>query len=145
VNVWAETGTAGVPRLPVRSGRPVGPILTTAGLAAGCLYVGLVDPRTGVFPVCPFHAVTGWWCPGCGTTRALHALLHGHLGVAVHDNVAFVMVLPLLVYSYLAWLRPRSRWRPFVLGPWMTWGALTGLVVFGVLRNLEPFRFLAPG
>ena len=28
---------------------------------------------------CPFHAITGLYCPGCGGTRAVIALLHGRL------------------------------------------------------------------
>lgn len=30
------------------------------------------------FP-CLFHALTGYYCPGCGGTRAVYALLHGKI------------------------------------------------------------------
>ena len=30
------------------------------------------------FP-CLFHLVTGYYCPGCGGTRAIASLLHGQL------------------------------------------------------------------
>jgi hypothetical protein len=42
-----------------------------AQLGAGCLGYGLP---------CGFHAVTGLPCPGCGLTRSVLALLHGHVG-----------------------------------------------------------------
>lgn len=40
----------------------------------------------GLLPPCPFRLVTGLLCPLCGTLRAAHALLHGHLAAASHYN-----------------------------------------------------------
>ena len=37
-------------------------------------------------PPCPWHAWTGWPCPGCGTTRALVRLLHGDVTGAFAVN-----------------------------------------------------------
>ena len=38
------------------------------------------DPATTAwFPSCPFRALTGWLCPLCGSLRAVHALVHGHI------------------------------------------------------------------
>lgn len=53
--------------------------------------------------VCPFKAVTGLPCPGCGGTRAAQALLQGDLLLALYINplscllVLFYIVL--LVWS----------------------------------------------
>ena len=45
------------------------------------------DPAvTWWFPSCPLRALTGWLCPFCGSLRAIHALLHGNLKVAVAMN-----------------------------------------------------------
>lgn len=30
------------------------------------------------WPKCPVKWLTGYDCPGCGSSRALHALVHGH-------------------------------------------------------------------
>lgn len=43
---------------------------------------------------CPFHAVTGWYCPGCGGTRALGALLHGDIPGALRDNLFALTLFP---------------------------------------------------
>ena len=42
----------------------------------------------GHYPTCPFLAITGWYCPGCGSLRAVHDLLHGDLAGAVRPQPA---------------------------------------------------------
>jgi hypothetical protein len=119
----------------------------------GCAYVALYDPNTAsaLYPACPFKVITGLDCPGCGITRALHALFNGNPAQALDQNLLFVIALPFL----LLWLargvwtsvtgRPRPpsvRWTPT-----MTW-ALVGLGgAFWVVRNLpwSPFDWLASG
>jgi hypothetical protein len=88
-------------------GRLYGALGTGAVLAGGLAYIGLNDPhRPGsLFPPCPFKAMTGWNCPGCGGLRMTHDLLHGDLAAAVVDNVFLLVGLPLLA----AWLL--TRWR----------------------------------
>jgi len=108
-------------------------------LAAGGL--GLVNPNTTHLPLCPLHAMTGLWCPLCGSLRAGYALLHGRLGVALHDNVLFVLGLPLLVLLWSSWAGLRGPVRiPRPLG----WTMLVLAVAFGVLRNLPVGSWLAP-
>ena len=73
--------------------------LLIGGLAIGSvllLYL-LVDARKGFFPPCPLYAVSHIYCPGCGTQRALSALLHGELLQAVRYNPLFAVFGLLLV------------------------------------------------
>lgn len=100
---------------------------------------------------CAFHQVTSLHCPGCGNTRASHALLHGDVAGAMRQNALFVIALPFLLFwagrSWVGWIYPHRlgplpfRWRySYSL-------ALIGLViVFSVARNLPfaPFDRLAP-
>ena len=53
------------------------------------------------YPSCPFHALTGFLCPGCGGTRALAALVAGRWSDAVHLNALIAMGLPLFVLRLL--------------------------------------------
>jgi len=98
------------------------------------------DPgRVRIFPVCPFHQLTGLWCPGCGTTRALHQLLHGNLTTAFRLNPLAILMLPLV--SYLV-----TRGDASTLKPTWIWVLLGVVVAFGVFRNISayPFTLLAP-
>ena len=71
-------------------------------LIAGAVYLFVFEPgRTGFFPVCPFRLLTGLTCPGCGTTRALHQLMHGHLSAAFMLNPLLLVALPFLLYALL--------------------------------------------
>src|SRR4051794_34047724 len=130
------------------------PVAVAAGALMAAAVVAAVPPNGQVFyPKCPLHALTGLWCPGCGSTPALHDLVTGHIGRALHDNVLLVGALPLVVYLWLAWLtestgRPRALPKPRWLQ--LTGGTTTVLIVvaavFGAARNLpwSPFTALAP-
>lgn len=98
------------------------------------------------YPFCFFHELTGLHCPGCGGTRALHQLLHGHVATALHSNALLVISLPLF-----AWLGVRfavGKVRPPLaarsVSPKWLWLFLALAIVFAVLRNLPAFAWLAP-
>jgi hypothetical protein len=122
-----------------------------AAAVAGCAYVALYDPSasSALYPACPFYALTGLDCPGCGITRALHALLTGDVGRALDHNVIFVLALPLIAWAILASTVRRSG-RPFP-GPelrWRPWTVVAAVVVIGgfwVVRNLPGLDWLAAG
>jgi hypothetical protein len=138
--VPASSGWAGARR----------PLGAAAAAAVGAIGVAVVDPyRHGaLLPPCPFHALTGRWCPGCGSTRALASLVHGDLGAVVARNALFPAVLVLTAWAYLAWLGRASGWfalRGLPRSPWFTRVAFVVVVAFGVARNLPgPFTVLAP-
>ena len=114
--------------------------VTALFAAVGLAIVFAVDPtRVSLFPPCPLHRYTGLWCPGCGTTRALHQLLHGNLAAAFRFNPLAISLLP--VVGYLA-----VRGESLALKPIWIWTLLGVVVVFGVLRNIPvyPFTLLAP-
>lgn len=79
------------------------------GLGLLLLLYALVDPALGYFPNCQIYRWTGVRCPGCGTQRALHALLGGRLGQALHYNYFLLVMLPVGLL-YLALPRYGERW-----------------------------------
>jgi hypothetical protein len=88
-------------------GRLYGALGTGAAGVAALAYIGIGDPHGPdfAFPTCPFKALTGWNCPGCGGLRMTHDVLHGDLAAAIVDNVFLLVGLPMLA----AWLL--VRWR----------------------------------
>jgi len=123
------------------------PLAVAAVAVAAVGFVALVDPNEeGHYPTCPFLAVTGRFCPGCGSLRAVHALAHGDLATAAGSNVLTVLaVLPLLVvwgrWTRRSWTgTPRGSAAP----TYALWMLLVVVSVFGVLRNLPVGAALAP-
>ena len=138
----------------VAHGRSISPRVTYAGLAllglAGLAVLYAVDPRNpGSYPVCPFLGLTGCYCPGCGTLRALHRLLFGDIAGALGYNPLTVLSLPFVAYWFAAGaLRAFDLPAPrplFVRSRWI-WGLLAGVVAFWALRNvpIAPLTALAP-
>ena len=122
--------------------------LSVAALAAAAVgVVVLVDPNEpGHYPTCPFLAVTGAFCPGCGSLRAVHAMGSGDLGTALDRNVLTVLaVLPLLML-WGSWTRRQwtGQRRTSVAPAWVLWTLLGVVCVFGVVRNLSFGAALAP-
>jgi len=71
-------------------------------LAFAGIYLFIFEPgKSGVFPVCPFRTLTGYACPGCGSTRGLHALVHGDIVTAFKFNPLLILSLPFLAYAFL--------------------------------------------
>jgi hypothetical protein len=130
--------------------RPVAaPVAAGAVLAAGCVALAVIDPSGGP-TLCPFRAVTGLDCPGCGGTRAAHALLTGHLATAVDFNLVAVIALPFLAWTLFTWLTHAfggSRLRTVTLSTRWTWIALAAVVAFWIVRNLPyaPVAWMGTG
>jgi hypothetical protein len=118
--------------------------------AAGLVTLYFFDPATsGVFPPCPVRYLTGWYCPGCGSLRALHQLLQGNLRAAWALNPLTVVLLPFLAYGTVSYglfeLRGRRLPQLFLPAVWIR--ALCAVIIlFGIARNIpvHPFELLAP-
>src|SRR5260370_32136120 len=80
------------------------------GLAAVGILLFVFNPaQVGLFPKCPFRSLTGLQCPGCGSTRAFHQLLHLHPIAAFKLNPLMMLTLPFIVYGFLGYTKSRSE------------------------------------
>lgn len=124
---------------------PIGVGVAAAALL-GCLAVR--DPNdAGAYPLCPFRAVTGWDCPGCGALRGLHALAFGDLRTVADQNLLMLVAIPFLVWRFAAWTGQRLRGSPRrEPGSAIALVAIAVIVlVFWVVRNVPGVPFLGSG
>lgn len=114
---------------------------------AAAAFVFLFDPaRHDVYPPCVFHSLTGCWCPGCGSTRAIHQLLHGRVRAAIDLNALLVVLLPVVAGAWLLERGERIRGRRYLSNPIFAWSLVVIVVSFWIMRNLPfpLFEKLAP-
>jgi hypothetical protein len=90
------------------------------------------------YPQCPVFRYLHVYCPGCGATRALAALLHGRFSNALHYNAFVVFLLPPVLYVLLKTYVRTLRGESFVW-PEISPAAVNGTLLLGflflILRN----------
>ncbi len=101
------------------------------------------------FPKCSLYVATGFFCPGCGSTRALFHLTHGNVLEALRLNPGLMALITLGLTDYVRFVVSVIRGNPFqtLFGKLKLLGALMGvMLVYGVIRNLPwpLFESLAP-
>jgi hypothetical protein len=111
-------------------------VLLVIILAGGTLLFLFNPSVSGIYPVCLFHSATGLLCPGCGSLRAIHQLLHGHMPAAFKCNALLVSAIPLAAGLFLQNRFMRPDGRVFSFGSNWLWLAGAIIVFFGIFRNL---------
>lgn len=128
---------------------PARPWMVATAALGTCVAVNLADPNeAGHYPTCPFLAVTGLQCPGCGTLRAIRALTRGDVLAAVGLNVLTVAMIPVLLWAWSGWVahaRGRRTSMP-TLAPRVGMAVAVVIPLFWVARNIPvaPLTWLAP-
>ena len=119
------------------------------GLAAIAVFLFFFNPAlpgNQFFPKCPFRFVTGWQCPGCGSTRACYQLLHLQPIAAFKLNPLMVLTLPFIVYGLLGFTRSAITGQPqrrLFIPPVYLWAWLALLIFFWVFRNTPWYPFVS--
>lgn len=141
------------PSAPTRLRRRLHPAAAPLALGVlglvGAAVVHAFDPNEpGYYPTCPWLALTGTYCPGCGSTRTLHALTNLDIVGAAQMNVLLLALVPFLALAYTRWVyrsfRPATA-PPRPVHPLWLWTLLAATVGFWIVRNLPVGVFLAPG
>lgn len=97
---------------------------------------------------CPFHKLTGLYCPGCGITRCLFSIIKLDFKSAFHYNMLVFIMLPFFImyYVYLNYIYICNKEDKITknIPNYVTITLLVITILFGILRNTEMFEFLSP-
>jgi hypothetical protein len=119
------------------------------GLTAGAIFLFFFNPASPAnqfFPKCPFRLLTGWQCPGCGSTRACYQLIHLHPLAAFKLNPLFMLTLPFIIYGFLGFTRSAITGKPqrrLFIPPIYLWMWLGVMIFFWIFRNTPWYPFVS--
>lgn len=94
---------------------------------------------------CPLRYFTGFYCGGCGMTRMCLTLLNFNFYQAFrHNPLSFVVVpIGILILLFEAWYYIVNGKVTKNFGKMLLLYGVT-IIIFGVLRNIGPFKWLSP-
>lgn len=115
----------------------------TLVIIAAILYYNFNPELSRFFPPCIFKSLTGYKCPGCGSQRTIHYLLHFDIVSAFYKNPLLVVSLPYIVIGLLFEYTPLKERYPKM--PRVLFGrvairiAFVLVVTYWITRNVFDF------
>lgn len=113
-------------------------LVISAFIVAGILLFVFNPEKNAIFPKCPFLMLTGLKCPGCGSQRAIHSILHLDFVAAFKYNAMLVMMLPVVgIYVYSEIRRTKNPEQYAKLNKvTYIWIIFTLFILWWILRNI---------
>jgi len=107
-------------------------------LVLGFIYYALDPATNGAFPHCAILSLTGYKCPGCGSQRAVHALLNGDVAAAFKYNAMLLISIPWVAVCFYGESQRERNPRLYArLNPsLLVWLFLAAVLAWWVLRNV---------
>ena len=125
-------------------------ILFLSGAFISYFFFNNPSEKGAVFLRCPSNFIFGIYCPGCGSQRAIHYLLHFEFLEALRYNALLVMAFPFIIYITLIWLynfifEKQVRIKLFYNNKFV-WTLFFVAIIYGVIRNINiyPFTLITP-
>ncbi|WP_405353605.1 DUF2752 domain-containing protein [Ruminococcus sp.] len=91
-------------------------------------------------PPCYLYVLTGIYCPGCGCTRAVFALINGDVLLSLRQNpmiICSILVLAIL-YIELVFRAFGKKLRTFLHNKYSWWTVFAVVMIYTILRNIFP-------
>ncbi len=118
--------------------------ISILAIIAAVLYF-LPPSETKLFPGCPWHMLTGTYCPGCGSVRGVTEIVNGNLFGLWNQNPLAMVLAPIIIYAAIRKVveAVAAYQMPAILTPqWVYVVLLIMILAYWVLRNFIPY--LAP-
>ncbi|MBD5255980.1 MAG: DUF2752 domain-containing protein [Barnesiella sp.] len=118
--------------------RAIVAVVVAAVAIALLLFYALVDVDSGLMPRCPIKALTGFDCPGCGSQRMIHALLHGDFAGAWRRNPFLIVMIPVMLAALVAelWRKRFPRLNRVILSPASIAVIIAATAIWTICRNI---------
>ncbi|MCF6168182.1 DUF2752 domain-containing protein [Lutibacter sp.] len=119
------------------------------GIVLAFLFFYVNPNNVNFFPKCPLYVTTGIYCPGCGSQRATHQLLHLNILGVLQQNILYFFGVLLIGYHLIVIslnLFFKKHIYNYIYHPKTPIIILIIVIVFWILRNIPyyPFNLLAP-
>lgn len=125
--------------------RRIGVVMVWLAIATASVFLFVLEPgKSALLPICPFRALTGFTCPGCGSTRGMHQLLHGNIGAAFEFNPLLLVALPFLLYALVRYSYRVMSGQPLggnTLAPKYIYTIFGVVLFFWIFRNTPLYPF----
>lgn len=105
------------------------------------LYLG---NKLNVYINCPIKEITGLYCPGCGITRMLQAILQLNFYQAFRYNPLLFISLPFFIFFTVEGIITKKDPLYNKIPNKILITIIIIFIIYGILRNLPLFDFLAP-
>lgn len=103
------------------------------------IFIYFADPKNGPIIPCIFNKITGFYCPGCGMTRALHSIFRFDFYQAFRFNALIFIMPPNFILYYLSKHNKYIKLEKTIL--------ILMIIIalgYGIARNTITFNYLAP-
>lgn len=110
-------------------------------IALGCVLTAWFVINFVKLPECMMYKFTGFYCPGCGNTRAVIALLHGDILLSLRQNA---MIVTLIVCGAVLYTEPlfkafgKTNYRSPIRNYRFLYTMIGIFTVYCVVRNFVP-------
>lgn len=112
-------------------------------IIGGIIYFNYNPEEHLFFPKCSFLSLTGLKCPGCGSQRTIHALLHADINSAFSYNALIILSIPyllILITGKIArFFNPSSKFAVSLNHPYVIRSFLIIVILFWITRNIFDF------